>query len=427
MSATTRRIVGRRELLTGAAALAAYSTLSGAQGAIVGQRRALLFGGAPSWVLRAGGIPASVDTDLANNRAWVNGVGLVSISSLLSISRSSNETYTDANGNLSYVGSNVLAIGSAGLQAWEARINIALNSQNLSTGSWFSSPSGTGSAAVVTANSSTAPDGTLTATRVQLALNGGVTGTAISDITQNVTVSSATTYTLSGWIKSNTAASYAGMFGDAANALEAVTVTPAWQRFIYTETTAGTTYRIAALRLRGGQSPTNSDSADVSIWGVQLEVGSFASPYIPTTTVAAALAADNITATGALATALASAAQTLAFYSNGLQQSLAATIVDSNGTVLLGKTSGNALTTALGATLSTGNTGMWTSATKGHLGFDPAGGVINLNNGTSATDATARTPAATFHVGSTSGSSAFLDGNLTRLTVFGSKVSPVLP
>ncbi len=91
--------------------------------------------------------------------------------------------------------------------------------------------------------------------------------------------------------------------------------------------------------------------------------------------------------------------------------------------MLLGKTTGNLGTTSVGATLSTGNTGTWTGANDLGLAWDATGGIIQLNAGTVATDATARTPASTFHVGSTSGSSAFFNGYITRLTGYNTKLA----
>jgi hypothetical protein len=133
--------------------------------------------------------------------------------------------------------------------------------------------------------------------------------------------------------------------------------------------------------------------------------------------------ADNILASGSLAALLARSTATIVAKTNSSIQSVAATLVDTNGTVLLGKTAGNLGTTAVGATLSAGNTGTWTAVNDLGLAWDGTGGIIQLNAGTVATDATARTPSAPFHLGSTNGSSAFFNGYITRLIGLNAKVA----
>jgi hypothetical protein len=114
---------------------------------------------------------------------------------------------------------------------------------------------------------------------------------------------------------------------------------------------------------------------------------------------------------------------TVAVATTQSQASLAGTLVDANGSILLGKTAGNAATTNITAGLTTGNTATWTGALKSAIAWDGTGRSLVLNNGTVATDATAMTPGTTLHVGSTSGSSAFLNGYVSKLGAWNSRQS----
>ena len=207
--------------------------------------------------------------------------------------RAGAATAETAAGAIINFAANVPRVTDRGVLIEEARTNLLLGSQVIGTAPWGIGNGGVGQAPTITQNYATAPDGTLTATRAQFSLGGGTTGADQSLVNSGiVTVVNGSSYTLTIYLKSNDASSYVlqlidGQIGGS----NAVTVTPAWQRFSRTVTTTSTSSQLQ-FRLRGGATPTNSPTADILAWGAQLELGATPSSYIPTTAAAATRAAD---------------------------------------------------------------------------------------------------------------------------------------
>jgi hypothetical protein len=166
-----------------------------------------------------------------------------------------------------------------------------------------------------------------------------------------------------------------------------------------------------------------STTENIYIWGAQVEQGGFVGPYIPTSSSTVTRPADIISTSGALSTTLASSVGSLVATTTQSLGNTTGTIIDSNGSILLGKTSSNALTDNLVAGLTTSNTATWTGISNSGIAWDATGRSLVLNNGTIAIDTNAMMPATTFHLGSINGSSAFLDGFLQRVTAFSFKLS----
>lgn len=196
-----------------------------------------------------------------------------------------------------------------GYLAEEARTNLCIRSAELDNAAW------TKTATTITANADTAPDGAATADRVvEAATLGGhfVQSTAC-------TISAGNTVTISCFVRQGNLATseiyliggggrLAGMkFTYATATLSAATVAPVtytissssvkaypngWYRIsvvIVTSTDTSVTMQFYPL---DASSYTGNTSNYSTAWGAQVEVGTFATSYIPTAAASSARAAD---------------------------------------------------------------------------------------------------------------------------------------
>lgn len=195
---------------------------------------------------------------------------------------------------------------SAGYLALAA-YNLLSRSQEFDNASWIKATSST-----ITANATTAPDGTVTADKM-------VETTAVSSfhyVNQGVSkATSATQYTFSAYLKAGgrevefsmvsdggsngavlrfnpstgliTAA--AGVFGTFTGPFGGViSIGSGWYRVYLTATTGAAASVLPQVALHTGTSNvyTGDGTSGVYLWGTQLELGSYANSYVPTTTIA---------------------------------------------------------------------------------------------------------------------------------------------
>jgi hypothetical protein len=166
----------------------------------------------------------------------------------------------------------------------KAEENLLLQTVDMANALYSQTVAGVASTPTKTSNHGVAPDGTTTAARYQLSLNGGTATADYAGFVQGYSFGAAVTATYSVWIKSTDGTSTYDAQIIAPTALgSAVAITGAWQRFTVTGTSLATSVAYG-IRLRGGQTPTNSNTADILVWGAQLEQRSAVSAYTPTTT-----------------------------------------------------------------------------------------------------------------------------------------------
>ena len=247
---------------------------------------------------------AALDTSLDLN--FLSGV----LDSRITFTRASIATYFDATGTMQTAASGVARfdhsptlVDSAsapyvytplGLLIEEGRTNLALQSASLTTTPWGTANT-TAAAPVVTANSAAAPDGTTTATMVAFpAVSSGK-----SELYQAFTATAAV-YTVSLFLKGSVGGEQVYLFFVGPGAVYyrlRVTLTTAWQRFTVTSganLTAATWDIILGCDLTdAGQSSISAQT--IYAWGAQVELGTFATSYIPTTSAAVTRAADVAT------------------------------------------------------------------------------------------------------------------------------------
>lgn len=274
------------------------------------------------WAI-AGSIGPTLDLNFARDKQWVNAVDGTNP---ISFTRASIGTYVGSDGliktaiaNEPRFTHNPVTKESLGLFVEEARTNNLLYSEVMDNGYWAKIR------ATINANVSIAPDGTLTGDKLI-----EDTQTGVHHLNRgSFPFVSGTTYTLSGFYKAGertrvrlqlgnngtpfpTSANYRATFDllngtivSQGSALTQVSVSEfvnGWFRLSITATaqaTANDTIFQGFLIESGDISNyTGNGSSGLFIWGSQLELGSFATSYIPTTTGTVQRFLDNASISG---------------------------------------------------------------------------------------------------------------------------------
>jgi hypothetical protein len=252
-----------------------------------------------------GGVAPYHWLDFINNRALYAGadVGNVTQATGYSFTRASDGYYTNADGTLTLFGSGALRRGDRGVLIEGSRTNLLTYSQEFDDASWATVN------ATVTANATTAPDGTSTAD-----LLVADTASAQHRLDQTTTIAAAA-HTYSVFLKAggyNFANIRIGSLGVGINLTNGTTNDLSAGCSVLVTALANGWYRLALTRTAPGNDTVRINVTDTAtlagsfvgdgtsgiyIWGAQLEAASFPSSYIPTVAAAATRAADVLTYT----------------------------------------------------------------------------------------------------------------------------------
>jgi len=217
------------------------------------------------------------------------------LDSRVTFSRASTRSCTNSSGQIVSVAVNVACmdydpgtLALKGLSVEAAGTNLLYYSQDFSNAVWT-----TNAATTKTAAYATAPDGTTTAARVQLVSSGNQAVTWFQQNLAGAGVGASLPNTVSLWVKSTSGANQtfaikSTQSGVADHFSSDLVATSTWQRFSFSTTfAAGGAGYFAGVTVGSALA-----SADIEVWGLQLETGYATTSYIPTTSAAVTRAAD---------------------------------------------------------------------------------------------------------------------------------------
>lgn len=205
-----------------------------------------------------------------------------------------------------------------GLLIEDAATNLCLQSQTLDSASW------TKANITVTADVTTAPDGTLTADEIIETVAAGTHGAQMSNVATLIPVG--TTYTLSVYVKAGVGTrrvqvifagnAYVGLYTNFNFQTETLVLGAGilsgrvdkcpngWYRIVVTAVTTVDVQNFNALirmcdtNQASLRTYTGDGTSSIYVWGVQAELGNFGSSYIPTVAATASRSADSLSITG---------------------------------------------------------------------------------------------------------------------------------
>ena len=323
-----------------------------------------------------------------------------------------------------------------GYLAEGARTNLCLQSEDFSNAAW------TNAFSTDDADTAVSPDGNTTAdTITATAANGYI----FPSDTGMFAAAGGGTYTYSVFVKDIDAGSFSLLLGATANynatfnlstlvisglsANTTATIVPYGNGWFRATLTAAAVANAVYAEVQIGRL---TDGTSVYIWGGQLELGTFASSYIPTTTLAVARNADVLTypttwLNAAVGTLLASARTSqltaairiIFAIDDGTANELVQLQTSASDQPQLQVTDGGVSQATVGATALTANTS-----------FKVAGAYVAndfaecMNGGTVNTDAAGTLPTiTTVGIGCTSAGGSQWFGSIARVTYYGSRLA----
>lgn len=170
------------------------------------------------------------------------------------------------------------------------RTNLIPYSEDFSQGSWQKLSYGTASSPVVTSNQTISPNGNLSADKVFFDRGSG---TSASDESRLYFSSGSAPSSMSVYLKSFDGVSTYNMQIICANTNKDITINGVWQRFDVSELNSGSNFQIRLLGNLGSDQTTT-----LSVWGAQLEEGSYPTSYIPTSGSTVTRVQDQYSKTG---------------------------------------------------------------------------------------------------------------------------------
>lgn len=178
------------------------------------------------------------------------------------------------------------------------RTNVLRYSEDFTNGVWGLYSSGTGVNPIVTANTTISPSGILNADTIILNAGAGTTAGDQSQIYQTFPITNGNVYTFSFYAKGSVGGEQLMIRQAAGGSYTKITLTNQWARYQVTETASYSGTGFLELLIRRGLNEPINASATFYAYGVQMEVGSYPTSYIPTTSASVTRNADVVSKTG---------------------------------------------------------------------------------------------------------------------------------
>ena len=374
------------------------------------------------------------------------------LDSRITFTRSTTATFVGSDGliqssaiNAPRFDYNPATLAPRGLLIEEQRVNLLLYSEQFDNAGWTKTNS------TITANATTAPDGTVTGDKhipnLAAILGAGATQTRVQ---QSPSATSGTSYTFTIYAKAgefdqiefaliatpSVSALFSLTSGTVVSGTDA-SITPAgngWYRCTLTATAGAT----GALAIRwSAQSSTVSvgnGTSGIFVWGAQFEAGAFPTSYIPTVASTVTRTADSAAITGTNFSSWYNASEgtMVAFFNTTTAVVPAAlgafSVSDATANERMQIRRGNANTNASFVVVDGGSSQYNQSVTAASGPYRSAlayanGNFRGVNNGTLATAGTGTVPTVTqAEIGFAQGNT-YLNGHLSSITYYATRLT----